>query len=1818
MTTINASLPCRVGESPIRPGHVKQLFCCSRFEALEAELLALLDQPTDISEEQRRAAQERLALPHWVEFPMLPILLPDRSPDERQVLIEALIEARQLEALPCPRPRLRVHPRHRTELIADWEGRPEQHHELIRQSAALATLCAEQAEIARTVAEREEWREEQLYHLVAAEPAQAMVLMRAWYNDAMERFDLNQAHRWLRPLEERRHLLSGLEYDPATQAEHARWIEELERSRNDLSARSHWIQEWYKTITYLPRDQLLDELDRFFPPPAPHEEDAPHPWLLNLHAPPGYGKTATIDWVLARYALPRGYICARFDYDRLTPDDLLDTANHPARILDALAENLNRQRADQIVSLTRQGELRDDPVGDFTRQLHEHYHDRIVILFVDTVEVLLERVEQPQRCLQALLEMLRGIRVGTWGEGFANLRVVLSGRPQLSAAYPDVIRRSLGVETPGWGTPLLDLGVAGFSYDEGGRYLREMRKLTGPLDALVDDILHKAIDITDDTGARAIVPLKLAMYADMVHAVPDITAKEIRQTDNIDLLYLVKRILERIHHSDLHWLLRYGVIFRRLDEAATGALRPFIEEVRRGGISLDNPKIDPEVVRRVLEASRQQTVPLDNSKALLDQLTLYSWVSRQGGIIRFHPLVQKPQYTVIAQHKRLFNALQQAAYNHYHNRADETNNEAQKAVFLREALYHALQRGKPGATYWRELFKHYRDQGPAAVLQALVEEAFGGQDARGSRYLTRQEQVEAYLALATVLLHKAQAVSPVPDRALLEAADRAIEVAMHQHGRVPPDLRYRVYLAGAKIALLRCKPDQALKRATASKALSHTLGRAEQVAATAVLGEAEAVHSPGLEALETLRHAYRLAQEAPTVDADLLAHVRLTLIRYLIASPSWRDAEQPLAEARAAQPNNWQVLAEAARWALSQARLAEAEALYGQAIDPSSPPHSSLRADQHLVQAYRHSTAFHPLSPPDTPVLGATLAAARTDWAEMESILSVWLHEVPEDKTLDPINLLLQFYLEVTGNRRQAQSMLDMGARWAQSLPDSNPAVARFSVLQQYCDCLLHPIVLKPAVARREVRRRLQQVQHLRTLEFRVKAKAYLLLVRFYGDLDPAGAVAPAYEAVTIYRECAVSALVSALKLLTDLPPFDQLDVIRTMVALPGWSSALANHVAPHPAERTPLYLLRQALGGPTAVLRIPFLAQLALAEESEAWACLATLALQLLAGRSDYALLYTSFARLLAAFGNEDEARRFLHRAPLGSTSELPLPAALDLAALTPWEQASPMLETLVAQYTARPQLSEVCLTAATLALQRGKVPDDWRRAESWLMRLEELPARQRATAVILESRLLWAVSRLYHGDLVAAAERLAQADEAALTLGNIDAGEAIQAARQQIDTALRRATVSRKGIANALDVALLALSPSAGPKEGVVIDGNRVIIGGISIPIHSGSESSTPQEWRLDLRQIDSSRIVAGFVAGSQSYPPHETALKGIRHLISGDSPTAALPTLGEWHRLLLRDTGDGSFLQELGSALFEDLMGPVDVIRHAVSTRAAPMAGGQVHRLRLFVEGSALEPMPLSLLCLRGLGWLSDFLTLTYHAPPPFYWGVPGDSILVAPPVIRAPTDACADIESAYATAATSSGRLLEFGPEFLGLKGPKRPAIQARLQPPSHPDAPKSIHLLCELSLLDEREGVFLTILGTGGRASPTQRLTPPALASRLLSMGFERGLLILEPLATGSLTEDARVLLLRNMYAAALSRLGLWTILTFGPRVSPKAHISNIVQWLQSRPALPAVEEALPRLLPPPHSEPMTPLPLREYLDAHGDLFFPAPAVKQGM
>ena len=213
-----------------------------------------------------------------------------------------------------------------------------------------------------------------------------------------------------------------------------------------------------------------------------------------------------------------------------------------------------------------------------------------------------------------------------------------------------------GERVPGYSVefaPPCSVSLAPFSAAESRQYLVEKRHL--PAD---DPRLAVA---SERAGGS---PFALALYADLLHTRPDLPVDELRTYPSADLAYLIERVLERIPDPYVHWLLRYGVVPRRLTWTyVKDVMAKRLKEATSGVETYDKSNNDPLPEHKKQTLFRRDLLrpgePLKALDEIWKNLTQYasqsSWVSRvdnDPNILLFHPEVLNPMRWLLREHQR--------------------------------------------------------------------------------------------------------------------------------------------------------------------------------------------------------------------------------------------------------------------------------------------------------------------------------------------------------------------------------------------------------------------------------------------------------------------------------------------------------------------------------------------------------------------------------------------------------------------------------------------------------------------------------------------------------------------------------------------------------------------------------------------------------------------------------------------------------------------------------------------------------------------------------------------------------------------------------------------------------------------------------------------------------------------------------------------------------------------------------------------------------------------------------------------------------------
>lgn len=662
---------------------------------------------------------------------------------EGTLSFDELTTLRWIERLSGPGERYQVGSL-RAELFASWWP-PAQRSSRLEETPVALRQFSERL-VAYYTAQKDPL--EALYHLVAVDRTAAARQLDALFQPALDAFDLPRCHAIVRLLEERESSPLSLGVALATR---------LQEKRRQLATRTMWAYEYYETIVYLERAQTKELATELIADPQ-------H-WILHLFAMGGMGKTMFIRAVIARYCVPRGIPCARIDFDFVP--HIAHIAREPWRLLLHIAEQLDRQlpnapfsgllvsyapfaaetskrrivspRAFVAVSQEVEQATRQTVIDRFIDILRENGAGRPLLLIFDTLENLRSR----QLDLTDAFDLLKRLH-----DQYPQLRVILAGRFDLAEAiatpdadpnqFPDSARLSGYVERFKGQERTVKLN--GFSRTEAQEYLAVKRGLADDLrlTVILDKSMDKGAAGQEDKKTKRqgeedrYNPFKLALLADIVTANPKLTTSEIADYANVDLVYLIERVVERIEDLGVRWLLRYGVAPRQLTlDFVRNVALPYLTEAIQGHLPYDNPQADrlpAEVLKRHPFAQDKNRTTLDVDalwQTLYGYCSGYSWVWSSNAMtnaVVFHPDVIAPMRRLLRERDQseqdIYLRLHRDAMRYFAELAEREP--TRRAQWLSEAVYHKYRSEESDADiYWRQQWAAAGQTG--AVAQALAE-----------------------------------------------------------------------------------------------------------------------------------------------------------------------------------------------------------------------------------------------------------------------------------------------------------------------------------------------------------------------------------------------------------------------------------------------------------------------------------------------------------------------------------------------------------------------------------------------------------------------------------------------------------------------------------------------------------------------------------------------------------------------------------------------------------------------------------------------------------------------------------------------------------------------------------------------------------------------------------------------------------------------------------------------------------------------------------------------------------------------------------------
>ncbi len=208
----------------------------------------------------------------------------------------------------------------------------------------------------------------------------------------------------------------------------------------------------------------------------------------------------------------------------------------------------------------------------------------------------------------------------------------------------------------------------------------------------------------------------MAMYADLVERDRTIDAKTLSTYQDPGLQAAIDRVVDRVDDPRVRWLLRYGVVPRRLEfDFVVRVMWPSLNSGMSGAWSMDDVRVDPPVTAEKfpigldpLESEPQLYSLWEN---LLNYAADYSWVmaDEDGLSVRFRSDLIQPLRQLISQ-KPVFVELQNAAVAYFDSKASDSS--AEWSRWSREAIFHRLQLDiDDGAQAWHTAISEARAGG---------------------------------------------------------------------------------------------------------------------------------------------------------------------------------------------------------------------------------------------------------------------------------------------------------------------------------------------------------------------------------------------------------------------------------------------------------------------------------------------------------------------------------------------------------------------------------------------------------------------------------------------------------------------------------------------------------------------------------------------------------------------------------------------------------------------------------------------------------------------------------------------------------------------------------------------------------------------------------------------------------------------------------------------------------------------------------------------------------------------------------------------------
>ncbi|MEU6986386.1 peptidoglycan-binding domain-containing protein [Streptomyces sp. NPDC046324] len=651
-----------------------------------------------------------------------------------------------------------------------------------------------------------------LQALVVADPERAAVRFEQWYQERDEQFDFPGCQDLLDALNES----WAWQFSPR--------LAELRGDRDRyLRSRMLWYDALLRSGQYLSRPDLEGRLDQLLAGTPTR--------ALRLHAIGGMGKSMMLQWFIARrcVAAPARVPCALVDLDAI---DAVNVVRHPWLLALELATQLNEQIPGTPFQelLRRHGAYRsvllrdaptlarsgaaaldtaaarsdaDDVRDRFLSALREDSSGRPLLIVLDAFEVAVLR---PLGGAAELVGLLADIHAAS-----SQVRLILSGR--LTGAEEQLDR--LAERLPEHDMDRLE--IRRFTEDEARSYLTGKRGIGRT--EVVEGILRRAEGI----------PWQLALYADVAGYSPDISVETVESFDPL-LAWCMDRVIGRIEDDALKWLIRYGVLARRLSRGfAEQVVLPRMASAMRG-CEDDRPEDDLQSSGSAQPFRTGVDAPQGPAEfaQLWERLKQYSaqvssWVSAAPAdpdTLVFHPCVADPLRRLLSA-KPVYRLLHEDAARYYEQLAQE--HPTAWAGWTRAALYHRIQaEGSEAAPAWREAVAQARAadrfEDVAEIAGEILGPEYVDEDGRplktagGRPALDPQLHAEAHVELAWALVRRARSEGLSGGHQLWSESERSLgtakAIATRSDVRLP-DIRWNT--ARGALLLARDRPGSAAK-----------------------------------------------------------------------------------------------------------------------------------------------------------------------------------------------------------------------------------------------------------------------------------------------------------------------------------------------------------------------------------------------------------------------------------------------------------------------------------------------------------------------------------------------------------------------------------------------------------------------------------------------------------------------------------------------------------------------------------------------------------------------------------------------------------------------------------------------------------------------------------------------------------------------------------------------------------------------------------------------------------------------------------------------